>query len=269
MNCLQTPNSQVCQMTNRQTSQRTIIPGLCMKFSLVPVASRTTLLGTESWWTKSRWSFHLVAFKTQPKSGAKWGQERGPGLSFWGICHNHAKCLWSRLHSPMSPVGSVVSGSWPLALGFPLRAYYMERGEMDSWWSPFGQLRRKWHMIRFFWQGETVRYTPPHVTHWNMHLLPWKPHNAGWVNAAWIDRIQNARWGPLLSVPFITRAGVQLEPELVMGKELKRLLVPFQGISDLCKVSWVWKTWVAELSRESRGFSLSLILGHKLASHSG
>lgn len=39
----------------------------------------------------------------------------------------------------------------------------------------------------------------------------------------------------LHSAPFISRAGVQLEPELVMGTELKRLLVPFQGISNLVK----------------------------------
>lgn len=32
MNCLQTPNSQVCQMTNRQTSQRTIIPAYAWSF---------------------------------------------------------------------------------------------------------------------------------------------------------------------------------------------------------------------------------------------
>jgi hypothetical protein len=53
-----------------------------------------------------------------------------------------------------------------------------------------------------------------------------------------------------------------------MGKELKGLLVPFQGISNLCKASGVWNTSVAKLSRESPGSSLSLILGHKLASRS-
>lgn len=62
---------------------------------------------------------------------------------------------------------------------------------------------------------------------------------------------------PAVFSPFHHPSRVQLEPELVMGKELKRLLVPFQGISDLCKVPWDWKTQVAELSCESHDSPLS------------
>lgn len=44
-----------------------------------------------------------------------------------------------------------------------------------------------------------------------------------------------------------------------MGKELKRLLVPFQGISNLVRSFGFGRLGVAELSRESRS---SLFLSH-------
>ena len=183
-------------------------------------------------WSRIRMDSVQVIFSSHgPQNAAKPGSQvragKGPVAQFL-IFHNLAKCLWTQ--SPVSPGGPTVQDLRQWSRAF-VSARHLEREETGSGSSPIRWEGRKGHVTRLSWQGTSIRYSPS--THDTMKHAPVAMETTGCrVSKCRLNRSHPKR---LHSAPFITRAGVQLEPELVMGKELKRLLVPFQGISNLVK----------------------------------